>query len=56
MYRDEFFDARACCRKATEFCEREGIDSTICGICIEACPWTKKYIKRASSHKALSRK
>ena len=50
LYRDEFFDARACCRKATEFCEREQIDSTICGICIEACPWTKKYIKRASSH------
>lgn len=47
MYRDEFFDARACCRKATEFCERAGIDSTICGICIEACPWTKKYLQRA---------
>jgi epoxyqueuosine reductase QueG len=47
LNRDDFFDAFACCRKATEFCEREGIDSTICGICIEACPWTKKYIKRA---------
>jgi epoxyqueuosine reductase len=51
IYRDEFFDAYACCRKATEFCEREGIDSTICGICIEACPWTKKYLKRATSHR-----
>ncbi len=51
LYRDEFFDAYACCRKATEFCEKEGIDSTICGICIEACPWTRKYIRRASSHK-----
>ena len=49
IYRDEFFDARACCRKATEFCEAAGIDSTICGICIEACPWTRKYIKRAAS-------
>jgi epoxyqueuosine reductase QueG len=47
LYRDDFFDARACCRKATEFCDREGIDSTICGICIDACPWTRKYIKRA---------
>ena len=56
LYRDEFFDARACCRKATDFCEREQIDSTICGICIEACPWTKKYIKRASSRKTLSKK
>ena len=50
--RDEFFDAWACCRKATEFCEREEIDSTICGICIEACPWTRKYLGRASSHRA----
>ncbi len=48
LYRDEFFDAYACCRKATDFCEKEGIDSTICGICIEACPWTRKYLKRAS--------
>jgi epoxyqueuosine reductase len=52
LYRDEFFDAFACCRKATEFCEKEGIDSTICGICIEACPWTRKYVRRATSHKA----
>jgi epoxyqueuosine reductase QueG len=48
LYRDEFFDAHACCRKATEFCEHVGIDSTICGICIEACPWTRKYLKRAT--------
>jgi epoxyqueuosine reductase QueG len=47
LYRDDFFDAWACCRKATEFCKREEIESTICGICIEACPWTRKYIKRA---------
>lgn len=47
IYRDEFFDARACCRKATEFCEAAGIDSTICGICIEACPWTKQCISRS---------
>ncbi len=52
LSRDEFFDAHACCRKATEFCEREGIDSTICGICIAVCPWTRKYIKRAASSKA----
>jgi epoxyqueuosine reductase QueG len=51
LYRDEFFDAHACCRKATDFCEAEGIDSTICGICIEACPWTRKYLGRAASDK-----
>ncbi len=51
LYRDDFFDAFACCRKATEFCESKGIDSTICGICIEACPWTRKYLKRTSTLK-----
>jgi epoxyqueuosine reductase QueG len=51
MYRDEFFDARACCRKATEFCERAEIESTICGICIEACPWTEKYLKQGTNLK-----
>jgi epoxyqueuosine reductase len=51
LHRDVFFDAFACSRKATEFCEKEVIDSTICGICIEACPWTRKYLKRASSLK-----
>jgi len=56
LYRDDFFDARACCRKATEFCEREEIDSTICGICIEACPWTRKYLNRAANRKPLSKK
>lgn len=51
IYRDEFFDARACCRKATEFCKASAIDSTICGICIEACPWTRKYLKRAAGNR-----
>lgn len=51
LYRDEFFDARACCRKATEFCEAAGIDSTICGICIEACPWTRKYLNRTAGNR-----
>ena len=51
LCRDDFFDAFACCRKATEFCEREQIDSTICGICIEACPWTRKYLKKAARKK-----
>ena len=51
LYRDDFFDAWACCRTPAEFCEREGINSTICGICIEACPWTKKYLLRAARKK-----
>ncbi|HEX7538786.1 MAG TPA: 4Fe-4S binding protein [Syntrophales bacterium] len=52
--RDDFFDAYACCRKAKDFCEKEGIDSTICGICIEACPWTEKYLKQGTNLKPLA--
>lgn len=54
LSRDDFFDAFACCRKATEFCKREEIDSTICGICIEACPWTEKYLKQGTNLKPLA--
>jgi epoxyqueuosine reductase QueG len=49
--RDEFFDAHACCRKATEFCKAAAIDSTICGICIEACPWTRKFLKQTARNR-----
>lgn len=45
--RDDFLDVRACYRKAKEFADEHGYDSTICGICITACPWTQKYIRLA---------
>ena len=44
--RDSIYDAFACCEKATELSKRVGIQSTICGICINVCPWTQKYISR----------
>ena len=45
--RDEFFDAFACRRAARETAQRRtGISDTFCGICIAACPWTQRYIKR----------
>lgn len=46
-HRDEFFDASACRRAALEIAQRKvGIADTFCGICIAACPWTGKYVRR----------
>lgn len=42
--RDSIFDAFACCETATKLSKKIGIQSTICGICINVCPWTQKYI------------
>ena len=44
LYRDEFFDAVKC-RKAARERSRQGFggDVTICGKCIEVCPYTQSY-------------
>jgi epoxyqueuosine reductase len=49
LHRDAFFDVFACAEGARG-CSiaKLGIDDTICGICILACPWTIKYIESAS--------
>jgi epoxyqueuosine reductase len=43
--REEFFDAFACCGEARRQAGSIGIDHTICGICIAACPHTKRYVQ-----------
>jgi epoxyqueuosine reductase len=43
--RDGFFDAFACRRAARELAGRAGIDESICGMCIAACPWTQEYLR-----------
>ncbi len=49
VHRDEFFDIFACRKAARKLAmERIGIEESICGICIAACPWTQAYIKRSS--------
>ena len=45
MVRDEFFDARACWKAASEKAGQIGIDATICGLCMYSCPYTQKYLK-----------
>jgi epoxyqueuosine reductase QueG len=49
--RDSIFDAFACCETAINLSKKVGIQSpmgrvAICGICINVCPWTQKYISR----------
>jgi epoxyqueuosine reductase QueG len=45
LEREAFFDARACYQTAKGYAASLQIESTICGICIAACPWTKKYTR-----------
>ncbi len=46
MERKEIVDAFKCCDNAKKMSKDIGISATICGICINACPWTQKYISR----------
>ncbi|MBN2591105.1 MAG: epoxyqueuosine reductase [Sedimentisphaerales bacterium] len=42
--RESIYNAFTCRETAKELSKRQGITATICGICINACPWTQKYI------------
>ncbi|MDT8301434.1 MAG: 4Fe-4S double cluster binding domain-containing protein [Sedimentisphaerales bacterium] len=44
--RDSIFDAFACCETARKLSKKIEVRSTICGICINVCPWTQKYISQ----------
>jgi len=46
-HRDSFFNPFVCSKTAKKLAAKAGIDATICGICIAACPWTQKYIKKS---------
>jgi epoxyqueuosine reductase len=46
LKREALFDAFACCNTAVNSCKNIGLTATICGVCINACPWTQKYISR----------
>jgi epoxyqueuosine reductase len=48
--RDELLDTFKCRKKARELSkERIGIEISLCGKCIEVCPFTKRYAKADSS-------
>ncbi len=45
-----YYDAHACNKAATERCEKAtGVQDAYCGLCISACPWTQKYLKKVLS-------
>jgi epoxyqueuosine reductase len=44
--RESIYDAFACRQTAMNLSMQQDINSTICGICINVCPWTQKYISR----------
>lgn len=46
LEREFIYDAFACCATATSLSRKIEIRLTICGICINVCPWTQKYISR----------
>ena len=46
LSRERLVDVSACSQTAKRLCrERFGIEATICGKCIEVCPFTRRYLK-----------
>ncbi len=46
LAREQIYSAAACFEMARQFAGRTGIQATICGICINVCPWTQRYLTR----------
>ena len=44
--RKTIYDAFVCCKKAMELAAKVDVNAAICGLCINVCPWTQKYISR----------
>jgi epoxyqueuosine reductase len=47
--RQEILDVDACKRTASSLATAQGIDVIICGVCVNACPWTRKYLRTAGT-------
>jgi epoxyqueuosine reductase len=45
--RDQLLDVSACKKMASSLATAQGIDVIICGICVNACPWTQRYLRRS---------
>jgi epoxyqueuosine reductase QueG len=46
LQREAIYDAFACCDAAKKLSKKADIPPVICGVCINVCPWTQKYISR----------
>lgn len=51
--RESLCNAFVCCDAVKGLAGRQGIDATICGICINACPWTQNYLAHELNRKAI---
>jgi epoxyqueuosine reductase len=47
MFRDELYDASVCRETCLKLAGRVGVNRTVCGICINVCPWTRRYLAPA---------
>jgi epoxyqueuosine reductase QueG len=47
LNRDDFFKALDCDSKLTERGKTIGLTEGTCGLCIWACPWTQKHLKKS---------
>ncbi len=49
LERDKIVDVYVCRDTAKKLCKDIGFDATICGVCINVCPWTQKYLSNNKS-------
>ncbi len=42
--RESIYNAFDCRKIAKKLAKQQGIEATICGICINVCPWTQRYL------------
>jgi epoxyqueuosine reductase QueG/predicted GNAT family acetyltransferase len=51
--REAIYDAPTCRMTAIRLSAQAGFEATICGVCINACPWTQRYLTRALGHRQV---
>lgn len=51
--RESLCNVFVCCDAVKGMAGRQGIDATICGICINVCPWTQKYLAGEFNRKEI---
>ena len=44
--REQIYNPVACFKTAKALSAHQGIKGTICGVCINVCPWTQRYLAR----------
>jgi epoxyqueuosine reductase len=47
MSREELFSEAACREGIRRASAGRGLDRLVCGMCVAACPWTRRYLRRS---------